>query len=216
MVARTVTVVAKADPVTNVISSGLVPRDEVVVRFNELNSLIVHGLPEVARSYDTLHRHLPLLREMQGVLSQRPKGAHGDGDFSMLHSMAGKTVRMATTAASRDQLPTWTKWITAYAMAIDYSVRHIKRRVLNEAPKKTTKECAWSKSDHNRLIAAATAGHDLVNAIEAGADTVALCREIKNIMRSIPEDVIDQEWEPTRRVVRKKPARRVTGDDGDY
>ena len=66
--------------------------------------------------------------------------------------------------------------------------------------------------DHNRLIAAATAGYDLVNAIEAGADTVALCREIKTIMRSIPEDVIDQEYEPKRVPARKRPARRVTDE----
>ena len=136
----------KSDPGTNVPSSGLAPRDQLVDAFNNLNHAIVSGLPEVARAYDTLHRHLPLLREMQALLSQRPKGVHGDRDFSMLHRVAGKTVRMAMTADSRDQLPSWTAWITAYATAIDYSLRHIKRMVLNEAPQKTTKECGWSKS----------------------------------------------------------------------
>ena len=80
---------------------------------------------------------------------------------------------------------------------------------------KTTKECGWSYSDHNRLIAAATAGFDLVNAIEASADTTALCQEIKNIMRTIPEDLIDNEYEPMRVPAKKRRARRVTGDAED-
>lgn len=202
----------KPDLGINVPSSGIVPSDKLVARFNELNRMIVSGLPEMARAYDVLHRHLPLLREMQALLSQRPKHACGGRGFTMLQREAGKRVRMATQAGSRDQLPTWTQWITAYAAAIDYSVRQIRRLVLGEARMKTEKECGWSTSDHNRLIAAATAGFDLVNAIEAGADTVALCREIRNIMRSIPEDVIDHEYEPMRRVVRKRPARRVTDE----
>src|ERR1035437_5138929 len=106
---------------------------------------------------------------MQAILSQRPKHAVEGRNFTMLQRVAGKTIRMATQAGSRDQLPTWTQWIGAYATAISYSVRQIRRLVLGEARMKTLKECAWSRSDHNRLIAAATAGFDLVNAIEAGA-----------------------------------------------
>jgi hypothetical protein len=78
---------------------------------------------------------------------------------------------------------------------------------------KTTRECGWSYSDHNRLIAAATAGFDLVNAIEAGADTSALCQEIKNTMRTIPEDLVDDEYKPMRVPAKKRPARRVTGEE---
>ncbi|MGA2302249.1 MAG: hypothetical protein ABSG77_16330 [Candidatus Acidiferrum sp.] len=200
---------------TNVRSSGLAVSDKLVTRFNELNAAIVHGLPEMARSYETLHRHLPLLREMQGLLSQRPKHAVGAG-FTMLDRTARKTVRIAMPIGNSDQLPTWTQWITAYAAAIDYSVRQIRRLVLGEARMRTTKECGWSYSDHNRLIAAATAGYDLVNAIEAGVDTTRLCQEIKQIMRSIPEDVIDREYEPMRVPRRKRPARRVTRDAEEF
>ena len=46
--------------------------------FNELNAMIVHGFPEMARA-TRRSRHLPLLREMQGLLSQRPKHAAGGG-----------------------------------------------------------------------------------------------------------------------------------------
>jgi len=60
---------------TNGPSSSFVPSDKLVVRYNDLNRTIVHGLPEMARAYDVLHRHLPLLREMQAILSQRPKHA---------------------------------------------------------------------------------------------------------------------------------------------
>jgi hypothetical protein len=200
----------------NVPSSDIAASDKLVVRYNQLNSTIVHGLPEIARAYDTLHRHLPLLREMQALLSQRPKGFQGDSKFTMLHRVAGKTVRIAAPAASRDQMPTWTAWITAYAAAIDFSVRHIRRLVLGETHTKIAKECPWSRGDHNRLIAAATMGYDLVNAIEAGADTIALCREIKNIMARIPEDVIGNEYEPIRVPVRKRGARRVTHDAEEF
>jgi hypothetical protein len=196
---------------TNVPSSDLAPCDKLVERFNVLNAMIVHGLPEMARAYATLHAHLPLLREMQALLSQRPKHAAGGSDFTMLHRTARKTVRVAMPVGSREQLPTWTQWINAYARAIDYSVRQIRRLVLGEARAKTAKECGWSVGDHNRLVAAATAGFDLVNAIEAGADTVALCREIKGIMRDVG-DLVDQEYEPERVPKRKRPARRVTGE----
>jgi|CZKR01.1.fsa_nt_gi hypothetical protein len=196
---------------TSVPSSDIVLRDELLDHFNQLNRTIVSGLPEMARAYDVLHRHLPLLRKMQAILSQRPKHAVEGRNFTMLQRVAGKTIRMATQAGSRDQLPTWTQWIGAYATAISYSVRQIRRLVLGEARMKTLKECAWSRSDHNRLIAAATAGFDLVNAIEAGADTVALCREIKNTMRAC-EDVIDKQYEPRRVPRRKRPARRVTDE----
>jgi hypothetical protein len=197
---------------TNVPSTALIPADQLVKRFNVLNATIVHGLPEMARAYVTLHSHLPLLQEMQALLSQRPKHAMGDRNFTLLHNLAGKTVRMATPIGSREELPTWSAWLSAYARAIDYSVRHIRRLVLGREPMKTQKECGWSATDHNRLITAATAGYDLVAAIEAGADTAALCQEIKDIMGSISKDVFNHEYQPLRKRVPKRPAQRVTHD----
>ena len=146
---------------TIVHSSGLAVSDKLVTRFNELNAAIVHGLPEMARSYETLHRHLPLLREMQGLLISRPKHAVGAG-FTMLDRTARKTVRIAMPIGNSDQLPTWTQWITAYAAAIDYSVRQIRRLVLGEARMRTTKECGWSLfRSQPAPSAAATAGYEL-------------------------------------------------------
>jgi len=198
---------------TNVPSQDPVPCDDLVRRYNELNRLIVHGLPELARAYDTLARHLPLLRKMQALLSQRPNEAHGGRDeFTMLHRVMGKTVRMATPATHRNELPTWSQWIAAYAQAIDYSVRHIRRLMMNEPRTKTVKVCGWSQTVHNNLIRAATLAVDLVNAIEHGADTVALIEEVKEIMNSVPEDILDKPYEPRRLPARRRRARRVTGE----
>lgn len=203
----------KANPEvgTNVPSQDLVHCDGLVKHYHELNNLIVHGLPEIARAYDALARNLPLLREMQALLSQRPNQAHGGGaEFTMLHRVMGKTVRMATPATHRDDLPTWSQWLTAYAQAIDYSVRHIRRLMVDEPRTKTIKECGWSQTDHNNLIRAATLAFDLVNAIEHRADTVALIAEVKEIMNSVPEEIRDKPYEPTRVRARRRRARLVT------
>jgi hypothetical protein len=196
---------------TNVPSQALVPCDHLIKRYNELNKLIVHGLPEIARAYDALARHLPLLRQMQALLSQRPKQILGGrAEFTMLHRVMGKTVRMETPATHRNELPTWSQWITAYAQAIDYSVRHIRRLMMGEPRTKMVKECGWSRADHNHFIRAATLAFDLVNAIEHRADTVALIAEVKEIMNRVPEDMLDKPYEPRRRRVRRRRARLVT------
>lgn len=194
--------------------SGLAPADKLVTRYNALNLQIAHGLPELARTYVTLHAHLPLLREMQKILSQRPAGSAGGSDFTMLHRAMGKTVRVAMPAATRYDLPTWTYWLQQYAKAIDYSVRHIRRLILGETKQKTTKQCGWSVSDHNNLIKAATLAFDLVAAIEAGADTFALVQEVREIMGVVDEDMLNRPYEPEAKQVKKRPARRVTTDDG--
>lgn len=197
------------EPRTYVPSAALAPTDPLVKRFNELSSTISLELPAMARAYDVLHRHLPMLREMQALLSQRPKHAYNVG-FKILQQVGGKTVCAATPIGRREQLPTWTQWLREYASGLDYSVRHIRRLVMGESREKTTKECGWTRAMHNNLIRMATAGHDLVCAIEAGADTTALCREIKTIMGNVPPDVLENEYEPKRVRVPKRPARRVT------
>jgi hypothetical protein len=154
---------AKSEVGTNVPST----RDALVRRFNQLNQAIVAGIPETARAYDILARHLPLLREMQSLLSQRPKNATG-ADFTMLNRQMEKTTSFVMPVSNRAQLPTWTEWLKAYAGAIDYSVRHIRRLVMGEEQQKAVKECGWSQSDHNQLFRAATAAFDLANAIEVG------------------------------------------------
>lgn len=194
--------------------SGVVPADKLVARYNALNRQIVHGLPELARAYVTLHAHLPLLREMQTILSQRPAGSAGGSDFTILQRAMGKTVRIAMPAATRYDLPTWTYWLQQYARAIDYSVRHIRRLVMGEAKQKIVKECGWSVSDHNNLIRAVTAAFDLVNAIDAGADTFVLVEELRNLMRSVDDEILSKPYEPEKKTLPKRAARRVTDDDG--
>ncbi len=198
----------------NVPSPGLIPVDAVVKRYNQLNEQIVHGLAEIARARDALHRRLPMLREMQSLLSQRPLQPRGcRTTFTMLHRVMGKTVRVAPTATRRDELPTWSEWIAAYAQAIDYSVRHIRRLMMNEPRTKTVKHCGWSVTDHNNLIRAATLAFDLVNAIEHGADTVALVREVHELMDGVPEDILDKPYEPMRVTRRARLATRDEEED---
>jgi hypothetical protein len=99
---------------------------------------------------------------------------------------------MAKPILSAEQLPTWTFWITAYAKAIGYSARHVRRVMMNEPRRKTVKKCGWYVTDHNRVLRLAAAGFDLTNAIEVGADTVALRQEIHELMDSVPDDLLDR------------------------
>jgi hypothetical protein len=77
---------------------------------------------------------------------------------------------------------------------------------------KTVKQCGWSQTDHNNLIRAATLAFDLVNAIEHRADPVALIAEVKEIMNSVPEDILNKPCAPRRLPARRRRARRVTGE----
>jgi len=109
-----------------------------------------------------------------------------------------------------DELPTWTEWLAGYANAVGYSVRHIQRVILNEPREKFVKECGWSISDHNRLLRAATLSHDLVNAIEAGADTVALVTEVKEIFTDVSQDVWDRPFQLKKRCMPKRSAKKAS------
>src|SRR5437867_12058709 len=121
--------------------TGLVPVDAVVRRFNALNSAIVALVPAVAVANDTLNRVVPLLRQMQQLLSQRPCGT-GAG-YRILYRQGGVVV--AAMAATRPaDLPTWSMWLSAYAAELNYSVRHLQRLIFAEPRKRTTKECGWS------------------------------------------------------------------------
>ena len=186
---------------TFVPSRGLVLGDPVVQRFHVLQARLFHGVPDMARAYVTLAEHLPLLREMQALLSQRPLGR--------------KRIQLVTPIGGGEQLPTWTAWITEYALHIGYCVRHIRRAMTNEPRTKTVKECGWSVSDHNNLLRAASLSFELVKAIEAGADTVALTEEIHRLMDDVPQDWFIHGYEPVRVTRRKRRARRVTHVEGE-
>ena len=174
-----------------------------VERFNELNTTIAAHIHELARAYSTLAEHVPLLREMQALLSQRPQSRAGF-NFQM-----GKGRVRAVPVVRLDQLPTWSQWVRAYGSAIGYSVRHIRRVILDEPRQKFVKECGWSRRDHNHLLRAATLAFDLVNALEAGADTVALVSEVRQIFGSV-QSILDRPYEPEKIAGRKRPARHVT------
>jgi hypothetical protein len=189
---------------------------DLIEQFNELHKRIMHQMPEAARAYETLHRHLPLLRQMQRLLSQRPKPTtFWAVDFRMLQEVQGKKKRLVMQVSSMRDIPSWTQWISEYARAIDYSVRQIRRLILNETPKKFVKQCGWSQADHNHLIRAATAAFDLVSAIEARADTTALCEEIREIMQD-RGDLTEKHFEYDRRPVRRRKALQVTGEMDDF
>ena len=119
--------------------SGLVPVD--VRRFNALNSAIVALMPAVAVANDTLNRVVPLLRQMQQLLSQRPHGTGRPG-YRILHRLRGIVVG-ATPATRAADLPSWSMWLQAYAIELNYSVRHLQRLIYAEPRKKTIKKCGW-------------------------------------------------------------------------
>jgi hypothetical protein len=98
---------------------------DAVEVFNQLNSAIVR-LPEYPRTIDTLQRHLPLLKKMQCLLSQRPRRG-GDEGFTKPNYIRGKTIRIAREVTKAEEIPSWSSWIHAYSQAIGFSVRHIQR-----------------------------------------------------------------------------------------
>ena len=63
------------------------------------------------------------------------------------------------------------------------------------------------------MIRAATLAFDLVNAIEHGADTVALVREVHELMDGVPEDILDKPYEPMRVTRRARLATRDEEED---
>jgi hypothetical protein len=201
----------KTNSATNVASSGLAHIDPTVRRFNSLNAQIVHEVPDIARANDVLKRHLPLLRQMQSLLSQRPmQGRDGPSDFTMLFRARGKAVRVGMPLRSPEQLPTWSFWLARYAEALDYSVRHIQRKISNKPAIRTVEECGWSRADHNNLLRAALLSLELTKAIEAGADTVALTREVHKLLDGVPENWFVNGYEPVRVLRRKRPAKPTT------
>ena len=99
---------------------------DAVEVFNQLNSAIVR-LPEYPRAIDTLQRHLPLLKKMQCLLSQRPR--RGDEGFTKPNYIRGKAIRIAREATKAEEIPSWSSWIHAYSQAIGVSVGHIQRLI---------------------------------------------------------------------------------------
>jgi len=193
---------------TNVSSS-----ESEVERFNKLNSTLTLGIPHFAHAYDTLIRHLPLLKQMQSLLSQRPRASSPEGEKFRFRRNVNDATLHAAVVTRAEQLPTWQWWIKEYANAIDYSVRHIRRLIMHEPRMKSIKECGWSVSDHNHLLRAATLTEDLVNALEANADTTALIAEAKELFREIDRDILDKAYTPRRRSRPKRPARPATRAD---
>jgi hypothetical protein len=102
---------------------------DAVEVFNQLNSAIVR-LPEYPRAIDTLQRHLPLLKKMQCLLSQRPRRGRDEG-FTKPNYIRGKTIRIAREVTKAEEIPSWSSWIHAYSQAIGFSVRHIQRLIFD-------------------------------------------------------------------------------------
>src|SRR5947208_4216855 len=100
---------------------------DAVEVFNQLNSATVHGVPEDG-GIDTLQRHLPLLKKMQCLLSQRPRRGGVEG-FTKPNYIRGKTIRIAREVTKAEEIPSWSSWIHAYSQAIGVSVRHIQRLI---------------------------------------------------------------------------------------
>jgi hypothetical protein len=206
--------VKKAEQNAGAVRVDPVRVDPAVRQFNSLNERISAMVPAVATASDTLNRAVPLLCQMQDLLSQRPRGARFSGDYHMLHRVGGVVVG-ATMATGVEELPSWTAWLRDYARQLNYSIRHLQRLIFDEPKKKYLKECGWSAGDHNRLLRAAGLALELARAEEAGSDTTALRIEIHQALDGC-EDLLDEEWTPVRTPVRKRPARKVTREGFDF
>jgi hypothetical protein len=191
-------------------SAGTVRVDPLVRRYNDLNASIAAMLPPTAVAYDTIRRVLPLMRAMQSLLSQRPKQHLGGIGFEALR-MAG---RILTTRAitSPDELPSWTLWLSTWASELDYSVRHLRRRILAEPPRKYFKECGWADSDHRRAVGVASLGIELALAVKAGRPTTNLVEEIFRLTKGCP--LPDEEWQ-VRVPARRRPAKKGIDEGWD-
>ena len=125
---------------------------DAVEVFNQLNSAIVR-LPEYPRAIDTLQRHLPLLKKMQCLLSQRPRRG-GDEGFTKPNYIRGKPIRIAREVTKAEEIPSWSSWIHAYSQAIGFSVRHIQRLMFDPGarslPRKTPRKTPISEKETTR------------------------------------------------------------------
>jgi hypothetical protein len=192
--------------------AGLTPVDAAVKKYNCLNSAIVLSVPAFAVAYDTLERLIPMLRTMQNLLSQRPHGK--SGDCRILDRVGGAVIGAIPVTRSED-LPTWSAWITAFGRQVGYSRRHLQRLILNEPRKKFVKECGLSKSDHDRLFAAAALLRELTLAGDNGVDTVALPAEAHTLMGGIDHLRLDEGYAPVRVSLRRRRPRKVTTEGID-
>jgi hypothetical protein len=95
--------------------SHLVQVDPVVRRFNALNSAIVALVPAVAVASDTLNRVVPLLRQMQQLLSQSPCGT--GTEYRMLTRRRGIVVGAVQPSHPSD-IPNWSTWLGARSFVV--------------------------------------------------------------------------------------------------
>jgi hypothetical protein len=182
---------------------GLIPADKLVQRFNQLNAQIAHQHPEFVRASDALQRYLPLLQEMQRLLSQRPKGTPTPSTCLYNERVGGRVFTKSVPVAF---LPTWSQWLSEFAQATNYSMRHLRRKMFNEAPQRVTKECGWPAAMHNNALRAVSLLHDIVTGIESAADVTALLQEAHDLRRGTPDS-----YEPVDKPIkRKKRAQLVT------
>jgi hypothetical protein len=183
----------------------ITPIDRQVKRFNEINSTLASLVPAVAVATDTISRALPLLQEMQQLLSQRPRR----GGPPML--CAAHRVIRAQPATCQEDLPSWGVWIGGYAASIGYSVRHLRRLILAEPPRKYRQKCGWTAKQHHRSQEGNWLLASLIRAIKAGTDTTALVADAEQLMnesRDLFE--VSEPWEPTREEVPRHRGRKVT------
>jgi hypothetical protein len=188
--------------------SHLTPADPLVQRFNELNRTVALSIPAVAIAYDTLERVLPLLREMQALLSRRPHCA--SGEYKML-DRKGARVLGARFVEDKANLPSWTVWLGEFSAEIGYSVRHLRRLILNEPRRKTVKECGWSPSAHEQMLEIALKARELVRAVAVGAggEIYRIAGELDQQLDA-SQELLEEDWQKDVEVGRKRKAQKVT------
>jgi hypothetical protein len=100
--------------------------DEIRVEFNRLDSKLESQVPKVAKARETLARAVPVLSDLQALLSQR--GSH------------------RRSVLKEAKLPRWTEYIERYAQKTGYTARQLRSRIREfrtvGAPTKKTRHCS--------------------------------------------------------------------------
>jgi hypothetical protein len=193
-----------ADPNTEIALAN-----PLLQRYNEINKSITLLVPAVAVAQDTLEKVLPLMEEMQKLLSRRPKG-QPSGEFRMLRRK-GKRIVGSELIEDVNALPTWSVWLASFALEVGYSVRHLQRWIHHEPKHRTHKECGWSKWAHERALEIMMKSRELVraHATGEGGEIYRICGELERLLDA-SQELVDEDWQTDVRVGRKHASRKVT------
>jgi hypothetical protein len=188
--------------------TAISPADRLLQRFNQLNKNIALMVPAVAVAQDTIARVTPMLREMQALLSRKPNRL--SVEYKMLERQGGRILG-ARLIEDRASLPPWGVWIAAFALEVGYSVRQLRRYILNEPRRKSVKQCGWTRSAHEQVLEIALQARQLVRAMAdgTGGETYRIAAQLEQRLDA-SQELLKDDWEVDVEVRRKRKSHKAT------